>query len=208
MWHISPSVPRRSYYHSVYPSLTSIYTFNPSSPEDTSPTIPVLLSLPCFLTLSLLHLPPHPSYIFFFLQFPAISSHSFSPLVELSTTISLTLLYPHFWFRSYLHRLVSPPPLRCYSLFFFFLSTSEASGPRAKWDLEAEVLRLLQIGVSYCRLHAGINHLCIQAPLTELYPQMREGRFTSCHTFYLCRLSLLPHFSSSALCNCLYQLNE
>lgn len=58
MFHISLSVLRTSRYLSVYPSLTSIYSFNPSWPEDISPPIALLLSLPCFLTLLPSWFPP------------------------------------------------------------------------------------------------------------------------------------------------------
>lgn len=132
MFHISLSVLGTSRYLSVYPSLTSIYSFNPSWPEDISPTIPFLLSHPGFLTLSLLpsYLPPLPSahfLIFFcnFLPFPPI--RSLSPCRAELHHIPDQFFLPSFS----VPFLPPPPPLCCYSL-FFFLSASQASGPRAK----------------------------------------------------------------------------
>lgn len=99
--HISLSVHGTSCYLSVYPTLTSIYSFNPCWPEDTSQTLP-----PVVITSLLSHslssyFPPLPSFLFFF---SAISCHSFSlscrtELHHIPTTI-LTII---FWFVFFYH---------------------------------------------------------------------------------------------------------
>lgn len=109
--------------------------------------------------------------------FSAISCHFLPFVLSLSLSRwappypwhSFTLVFGSI-FTSTISSPPPPPPLCCYSV--FFLSASQASGPRAKWDLEAKARVLFppsQIGVSYCRLHAGINHLL---PSTS-YPAAR-----------------------------------
>lgn len=110
MCSISLSVLGTSCYLSVYPTLTSIYSFNPCWPEDISQTHP-----PVVITLLL----SHPLIFSFLPFFSVISCHSFSPSCRTELRhISNTLLPPRsFSFSPSLSRHLPYPPL-WYSLFF------------------------------------------------------------------------------------------
>lgn len=76
------SILRTSCYLSAYPSFSPIYSFNPSCPEDTFLVIH-LYSFASTLSLLPSHLSPFPSSLSIPppLQFPVISTHSFSLLI-------------------------------------------------------------------------------------------------------------------------------
>ncbi len=118
------------------------------------------------------------SSMIFFCNFLLFSSHSLSPC-------SSRWVPPYPWhsftlvFGSVFTSTVSSlsPPLRCYSLFFPISESGLGSQSQMRFRGRGRcALPSLQIGVSYCRLHAGINHLRFPAPLTQPHTGRREGR--------------------------------
>lgn len=80
------------------------------------------------------------------------------------------------------------PPLCCYSLFFFFPISESGLRSRSQMRFGGQGLRALpplQIEVSYCRLHAGINHLRFPTPLNQAATHWKEGGRTDSVSYFL-----------------------
>lgn len=191
----SSSALRTSCCFSIYLSLTSIYSFNPSCPGgdlqqavllNTPVLFPSNFSSSTFSVFSPFHCRSFSSISCHFLPFWPLLISSQLPLWRCRNSINL--IFSSVFFTN---TILSPvQPARSSSHFNFLSPRHRSQMGFGGRGLNAP--QLLWTGVSYW-WQAGINHLCFQVPFTELWLQKASDGslifFYSCqlffHTYYL-----------------------